>query len=119
MTDNYIGFIVVIIIIKVLFIISYLVCKCCKSSKGQTYSQRPVGPVVVQSYPANTPHQGIFIIQNPQNQQQRMVLPYEQANLPNLPNLPNNNSGNESINVGPKNGPYDEAPPQYDQLFPR
>ena len=115
MTDNYIGFIVVIIIIKVLFIISYLVCKCCKSSKGQTYSQSPVGPVVVQSYPANTPHQGIFIIQNPQNQnqQQRMVLPYERVNLPN------NNSGNESINVGPKNGPYDEAPPQYDQLFPR
>ena len=128
MADNYIGFIIVIIIIKLLFIILYLACKCCKSSKGQTFSQRPAGPVVVQSYPANPLHQGIFIIQNPQNlqnsqnpqdqQQQRMVLPYERANLPN------NNSGNESINfssttAGPKNGPYDEAPPQYDQLFPR
>ena len=68
MADNYIGFIIVIIIIKVLFIISYLAFKCCKSSKGQTFSQTPAaGSVVVQSYPTNPLHQGIFIIQNPQN----------------------------------------------------
>lgn len=126
MADNYIGFIIVIIIIKLLFIISYLACKCCKSSKGQTFSQNPAaGPVVVQSYPTNPLHQGIFIIQNPQNiqnsqdqQQQRMVLPYERVNFPA--------GNNESINfssttnpAGPKNGPYDEDPPRYDQLFPR
>ena len=125
MADNYIGFIIVIIIIKVLFIISYLAFKCCKSSKGQTFSQTPAaGSVVVQSYPTNPLHQGIFIIQNPQNlqnpqdQQQRMVLPYERVNFPA--------ENNESINfssttnpAGPKTGPYDEDPPRYDQLFPR
>ena len=119
MADNYIGFIIVIIIIKVLFIISYLAFKCCKSSKGQTFSQTPAaGSVVVQSYPTNPLHQGIFIIQNPQDQQQRMVLPYERVNFPA--------GNNESINfssatnpAGPKTGPYDEDPPRYDQLFPR
>ena len=122
MADNYIGFIIVIIMIKILFIISYLAFKCCKSSKGQTFSQTPAaGSVVVQSYPTNPLHQGIFIIQNPQNpqdQQQRMVLPYERVNFPA--------GNNESINfssttnpAGPKNGPYDEDPPRYDQLFPR